>query len=99
MTFPHHIKSHTRQQISCFGPNGLLRRRDFTMDILGGAPGSLYATDYPDVDGIIIPSTRRAYAQEGVGRLVMVAIDIGKITIRWSQSRAALPDVCASPGR
>jgi hypothetical protein len=26
VTFPDHIKSHTRQQISCFGPDGLLRR-------------------------------------------------------------------------
>ena len=82
VTFPDHIKSHTRQQISCFGPDGLLRRHDFTMDILGGAPGSLYATDYRDVDGIIIPGTRRAYAQEGASQLVMIAIDIGKITIR-----------------
>ncbi|MCW2907054.1 MAG: hypothetical protein JWL68_1843 [Actinomycetia bacterium] len=82
VTFGDHIKSHTRQQISCFGPDGLLRRHDFTMDILGGAPGSLYATDYRDVDGIIIPCTRRAYAQEGDNQLVMVAIDIGKITIR-----------------
>jgi hypothetical protein len=29
-----------------------------------------------------VPSTRLAYAQEGDNQLVMVAIDIGKITIR-----------------
>jgi hypothetical protein len=33
------IKSHTRQQISCFSPDGLLRRHDFAIDILGGPPG------------------------------------------------------------
>lgn len=82
VTFPDHIKTHTRQQISCFGPDGLLRRHDFTIDILGGVPSSLYATGYRDVDGIVIPCTRRAYAQEGDDQLVMVAIDIGKITIR-----------------
>ena len=83
MTFPDHIKTHTRQQISCFGPDGLLRRHDFTIDILGGAPESqLYATGYRDVDGIIIPTTRRAYAREGGDQLLMVAIDMGKITIR-----------------
>ena len=38
--FPDHIKTHTREQISCFGPDGLLRRQDYTVDILGGA--SLY---------------------------------------------------------
>jgi hypothetical protein len=74
------------QQISCFGPDGLLRRHDFTIDILGGATGLLYATDYRDVDGIIIPATRRGYAWQGDYQLIpeplLVAIDMGEITIR-----------------
>jgi hypothetical protein len=86
VTFPGHIKSHTRQQISCFGPDGLLRRHDFTIDILGGATGLLYATSYRDVDGIIIPTTRRGYAWQGDYQLVpeplLVAIDMREITIR-----------------
>jgi hypothetical protein len=86
VTFPDHIKSHTRQQISCFGPDGLLRRHDFTIDILGGAPGLLHATGYRDVDGIIIPATRRGYAWQGDYQLIpeplLVAIDMGEITIR-----------------
>lgn len=85
-TFPDHIKSHTREQISCFGPDGLLRRHDFTIDILGGATGLLYATDYRDVEGIIIPTTRRGFAWQGDYQLVpeplLVAIDMGEITIR-----------------
>jgi hypothetical protein len=43
VTFPDRIKSHTREQISCFGADGLLRCHDFTIDILGGAPGLPYA--------------------------------------------------------
>jgi hypothetical protein len=86
VTFPDHIKSHTRQQISCFGPDGLLRRHDFTIDLLGGATGMLYATDYRNVDGIIIPATRRGYAWQGDYQLIpeplLVAIDMGEITIR-----------------
>lgn len=86
VTFPDHIKSHTRRQISCFGPDGLLRRHDFTIDILGGATGLLYATGYRDVDGIVIPTTRRGYAWQGDYQLVpeplLVAIDMGEITIR-----------------
>jgi hypothetical protein len=85
VTFPDHIKSHTREQISCFGPDGLLRRHDYTVDILGGATGLNYATDYRDVDGIIIPTTRRIYAWESDYQLVpeplLVAIDMGEITI------------------
>jgi hypothetical protein len=85
VTFPDHVKSHTRQQISCFGPDGLLRRSDFTIDVIGGATGLVYATDYRDVDGIIIPTTRRGYAWQGdyqrVPEPLLVAIDMGAITI------------------
>jgi hypothetical protein len=81
VTFPDYVKSHTRQQIACFGPDGLLRRHDFTFDVLGGAPGQLYATGYREAGGIMIPTTRRAYAGEGDDQLVFVAIDMDKITI------------------
>ena len=42
ITFPDRIKSHSREQISCFGPDGLIRRHDYTVDILGGATGLNY---------------------------------------------------------
>ena len=85
VTFPESVKSHTREQISCFGPDGLLRRHDYTVDILGGATGLNYASDYRDVDGIIVPTKRRVYAYEGDYQLVkeplLVAIDMGEITL------------------
>jgi hypothetical protein len=85
VTFPDSAKSHTKEQISCFGPDGLLRRHDYTVDILGGATGLNYASDYRDVDGIIVPTKRRVYAYEGDYQLVkeplLVAIDMGEITL------------------
>jgi hypothetical protein len=85
VTFPDHIKSHTRNQISCFGPDGLLRRHDYTVDILGGATGLNYASDYRDVGGIVIPTKRRIYAYEGdyqpVWDPLLVRIDMGEITL------------------
>jgi hypothetical protein len=85
VTFPDNVKSHTREQISCFGPDGLLRRHDYTVDILGGATGLNYASDYRDVEGIIVPAKRRVYAYEGDYQLVkeplLVAIDMGEITL------------------
>ena len=86
ITFPESIKSHTREQISCFGPDGLLRRHDYTVDILGGATGLNYASDYRDVTGIIFATKRRIYAYEGDYQLVpeplLVKIDMGEITVR-----------------
>jgi len=85
VTFPDNVKSHTREQISCFGPDGLLRRHDYTVDILGGATGLNYATDYRNVDGIIFPTKRRVYAYEGDYQIVkeplLVAIDMAEITL------------------
>jgi hypothetical protein len=85
VTFPDGVKSHTREQVSCFGPDGLLRRHDYTVDILGGATGLNYASEYRDVDGIIVPTKRRVYAYEGDYQLgkepLLVAIDMGEITL------------------
>jgi hypothetical protein len=86
VTFPDRIASHTRRQVFCFGPDGLLRRHDFTIDVLGGATGMLYATGYRDVDGIVVPTTRRGYAWQGDYQVVpeplLVAIDMGGIAVR-----------------
>ena len=83
--FPEDVKSHTREQIFCFGPDGLLRRHDYSVDILGGATGLNYASDYREVDGLMFPTTRRVYAYEGDYQLVpeplLVSVDIGQITL------------------
>ncbi|HEX2775360.1 MAG TPA: hypothetical protein VHN10_01845 [Candidatus Acidoferrales bacterium] len=85
VTFPDSVKSHSREQTSCFGPDGLLRRHDYTVDILGGATGLNYASEYRDVDGIIVPTKRRIYAYEGDYQVVkeplLVAIDMGEISL------------------
>jgi hypothetical protein len=85
VTFPENIKSHTRTQISCFGPAGLLRRHDYTVDVLVGASGLNYASNYRNVDGIMIPTTRRVYAYEGDFRPVwepeLVHIEMRDISV------------------
>jgi hypothetical protein len=83
--FPDTVKSHTREQIFCFGADGLLRRHDYTVDILGGGTGLNYATGYRDIDGLIFPTTRRVYAYTGdykrVPEPVLVAIDITDVKL------------------
>jgi hypothetical protein len=85
VVFPDHVKSHTREQISCFGPDGLLRRHDYTVDILGGARGLNYASECREAGHIVFPTRRRVYAYEGDYQPVMepllVAIDMGEITV------------------
>jgi hypothetical protein len=55
------------------------------VDILGGATGLNYASDYREIDGLMFPTTRRVYAYQGDYELVpepiLVAIDISRITL------------------
>jgi hypothetical protein len=85
VTFPKEVASHTRQQIFNFGPDGLLRRHDYSVDILGGATGLNFASDYREIDGLMFPTKRRVYAYEGDYQIVpeplLVAVDISRITL------------------
>jgi hypothetical protein len=62
-----------------------LRRHDYTVDILGGATGLNYASDYVDAGGIMVARQRRVYAYEGDYQIVkdpvLVAIDMSQITV------------------
>jgi hypothetical protein len=51
VTFPDDIASYTREQTSYFGPDGLLRRHDYAVDVLGGATGGQYIEDYHEHGG------------------------------------------------
>jgi hypothetical protein len=86
VTFPDHIATHTRRQISYFGPDGLLRRHDYTVDVLGGASGANYASEYRTIDGITVPTKRRVYARGPDNRRVpeptLVTIDIATLLFR-----------------
>lgn len=83
VTFPKHIASHTRTQVTHFGPDGLMRRHDYTVDILGGATGANYPTNYLDVQGLMMPTTRRidAYddAMQKVPDPLLVSLDFGHL--------------------
>lgn len=83
VTFPDTVASHSREQISYFGEDGLLRRHDYTVDVMGGAQGANYASDYRDVNGIIVPASRRVFAYDEAGSKVdeplLVSIDFRRI--------------------
>ena len=83
VTFPDYIATHTREQISYFGKDGLLRKHEYTVDILGGARGLNYAADYRNVNGIMIPTKRRVFSFDAekrkVAEPVLVAIDISEV--------------------
>ncbi|MEJ0066587.1 MAG: hypothetical protein WDM85_15225 [Caulobacteraceae bacterium] len=83
MTFPDYVVSHSKTQITHFGADGLMRRHDYTVDILGGATGANYTSNYKDFQGLRMPGTRRVYAYDAamhkVAEPVLVSLDFGAL--------------------
>jgi hypothetical protein len=84
--FPVGVPVHSREQSYYFGPDGLIRRNDYTAEVFGPwAKAAHYCWDYRDFDGIKIP-TRRCAMPRGPGgrpvraiRIVRIAIDDARL--------------------
>ena len=78
--FPDYIASHSRKQVSYFGPDGLIRRHDYEVDVLGGATGAHYVSRYKELGGIVTPTRRRVFAlgqnNRPVPEPILVSIDV-----------------------
>ena len=81
VTFPPDVPAHSRRQSFWFGPDGLLRRNDYTAEVFGGwARAAHYCWDHREFHGIIVPTRRRAMPRGPGGRplpipLVRIAVD------------------------
>jgi hypothetical protein len=84
VTYPDTIVAHARQQTYYFDDDGLLRRLDYTVGVLGGGPAVHYPSEYREFDGIMVPTRRRVYVRNPDGSAVRdsvsVAIDITNVT-------------------
>ena len=81
--FPAEIATHSRLQEFYFGPDHLLRRHDYRVDVAGGFSAAQYVGDIAEADGLRLPSRRRAYLADAAGHPIhdrlMVAIDLSHI--------------------
>lgn len=78
VTFPDHIATHCREQTFYFDSNGLLRRHDYTPEVVNAGPAAHYASEYKEFDGIMVPTRRRVYRRAEDGS---VARDVELVTI------------------
>ncbi|WP_333893362.1 hypothetical protein [Mycolicibacterium gadium] len=80
VTFPAGFVSHSTLQEFYFGPDLLLARHDYRVEIAGSFSAIQYISDFVDVDGIIMPTKRRAHRRGDDGRAIldelMVSIDL-----------------------
>ncbi|NTA13819.1 hypothetical protein [Agrobacterium tumefaciens] len=61
VTFPADIATHSRGQTFYVGPNGLIRRHDYEVEIQGNNAAARYLLDPVTVEGIVLPSKFRVY--------------------------------------
>jgi hypothetical protein len=83
--YPESIVTHNRLAIAYFDGNGLLRRYDYSVDILGaGNMAANYPSDYQIVDGIAVPMKRRVYRRDAnqfpIPHPVLIAIDLSEMS-------------------
>ncbi|WP_413711696.1 hypothetical protein [Rhizobium sp. Rhizsp82] len=80
VVFPPEVASHSREQVFYFDKSGLLKRHDYSADVLGGTSSANYALAPKSFGGLIIPTKRRVYAKDSNNRplldRVAVAINI-----------------------
>lgn len=78
--------SHSAVQEFYFGDDFLLRRHDYRVDVAGGFPAVQYVSDFVDVEGIKMPTKRRAYRATATGQPIldalMVSIDLRDFAFR-----------------
>ncbi|MGW3248037.1 hypothetical protein [Streptomyces sp. NPDC001070] len=78
VTFPDHIATHCRDQIFYFDSDGLLRRHDYTPEVINAGPAAHYVAEYKEFDGIMVPTRRRVYRRGEDGA---VSRDVELVTI------------------
>jgi hypothetical protein len=84
VTYPLEIASHSRKQEFYFGSDFLLRRHDYHVEASGGFAATQYVFDSETVQGITLPTKRRAYMRDErlmpVRDRLMVSIDLSDIS-------------------
>jgi hypothetical protein len=88
LTFPDEIATHSKVQTIYAGEDGLLRRHDYAVEIMGGSPGVHYVGDYVTVDGFKFPTRRRVYAAgpDGKPMLDVMTVSVDLSNFRFGET-------------
>jgi hypothetical protein len=82
-SFPGDLETHSQIQEFYFGPDFLLRRHDYRVNIAGGFAAAQLTSRYLTTGGITLPTHRRAYTRGPDGRpitdMLMVHIDLSDV--------------------
>lgn len=81
--FPGSVETHSQVQDFYFDDRFMLRRHDYQVNIAGGFPAAQLTSGHVRVDGLVLPTKRRAYTRGPDRRpildMLMVWIDLSDI--------------------
>lgn len=85
VSYPDTIATHSTHQVLYIDADGLIRRRDYQVDIAGGSPAAHYVSDFGEIDGIVVPRTRMIYVRDEANRPIpeqlVVSIELTDIAV------------------
>lgn len=81
--WPSHLATHSTEQTLYIGEDGLIRRHDYDVEIMGGTSAAHYISDYTEVAGIMVPAKHRIFPQgpdgQALGEPLVVSIDVSEV--------------------
>ncbi|MBB2903611.1 hypothetical protein FHR75_004454 [Kineococcus radiotolerans] len=85
VTYPKTIATHSPVQTVYVDADGLLRRRDYEVDIAGGSPSVHYASRFETVSGLVLATHREIFVRDDAGHAVpepvIVSINLDRILV------------------
>jgi hypothetical protein len=83
VVWPGYLATHSTEQTLYVGEDGLFRRHDYDVEIMGGSGAAHYITDYTKVSGIMVPTSHRIFPRQPDGQALteplLVSIDVSEI--------------------
>jgi hypothetical protein len=83
VVWPSYLATHSTEQTLYFGDDGLIRRHDYDVEILGGNTAAHYISDYTQVAGIMVPTKHRIFPRAPDGQALaeplIVSIDVSEV--------------------
>ncbi|MGA5551040.1 hypothetical protein [Streptomyces pseudogriseolus] len=70
VVFPDDIATLSTEQVLYVDSDGLIRRRDYSVETAGNTPGAHFVSGHQEVDGLVIPTTREIYSRDENGNKV-----------------------------
>jgi len=83
LVWPGYLATHSTEQTLYVGADGLIRRHDYDVEIMGGSGAAHYISDYTRIAGIMVPTRHRIFprgpSDEALSEPLLVSIDVSEI--------------------